>query len=233
MNWKLPSGRVVRIGERVVKSTTGYDLMKFLLNSSGRFGEPVDFVIRLRPECGTMGAFTLMGDSDSIENAASSLIATCWMHWFESIDVVCRGSGCELRVELNCDESEWQVYTAHLAAVAQLRGLSMKSEINPSPHFHGCPDFVLKTTPDRAISLAREITASANFTCVALCACGVVHGYAISPAQIARIAEIVSRYEAGLFEVGGDWRSRHVAPAEPTGVEAQWLTQLEREFSAA
>ena len=59
MNWKLRDGHVVRIGERVVKSTTGYDLLRFLLNSDGRFGEPVDFVLRLRPDCGTSGVFTL------------------------------------------------------------------------------------------------------------------------------------------------------------------------------
>jgi hypothetical protein len=39
MNWKLPGGRIVRIGERVVKSTTGYDLLRFLLQSRGRFGD--------------------------------------------------------------------------------------------------------------------------------------------------------------------------------------------------
>ena len=36
MNWQLPAGRIVRIGERVVKSTTGYDWFRFLLPGDGR-----------------------------------------------------------------------------------------------------------------------------------------------------------------------------------------------------
>ena len=47
MNWLLPDGRRVRIGERVVKSTTGYDWFRFLLHTDGRFGHPIDYVIRL------------------------------------------------------------------------------------------------------------------------------------------------------------------------------------------
>lgn len=49
MNWQLPDGQRVRIGEQVVKSTTGYDVLRFLLESGHRYGRPTDLVVRLRP----------------------------------------------------------------------------------------------------------------------------------------------------------------------------------------
>jgi FAD/FMN-containing dehydrogenase len=55
INWRLPSGRIARIGERVVKTTTGYDWLRFLLHSGSRYGEPVDYVLRLRPDYGCTG----------------------------------------------------------------------------------------------------------------------------------------------------------------------------------
>ena len=36
MNWEMADGRRVRIGERVVTSTTGYDLFRFVLGSGER-----------------------------------------------------------------------------------------------------------------------------------------------------------------------------------------------------
>ncbi len=239
MNWKLPSGRVVRIGERVVKSTTGYDLMRFLLQSQGRFGEPTDFVIRLRPDGRVTGGFKLRGGAASVTRVASELIASCWMHWFEAIDVHFMGANCLLRLKLNCGDGEWQVYQAHLARLAESHGLELDSELTPFQNFDGCPDLMLKTTPDRAIALAQEISANNEMNCMVLVACGVVHIYhakqfdeAHSPEKNSQLVAIAKRYEPGLFEVGGEWRSRHLQPPGPNGVEAKWLEQLEREFSS-
>jgi len=50
MNWRLPDGRIVRVGERVVKTTTGYDWFRFLLHTSHRFGHATDYASRLQPE---------------------------------------------------------------------------------------------------------------------------------------------------------------------------------------
>lgn len=239
MNWKLPSGRIVRIGERVVKSTTGYDLMRFLLQSQGRFGEPTDFVIRLRPDCNATGMFGLDGDADSVNQVAKELISTCWIHWFDAIDLHCRGEGSQLRIKLNCGDGEWQVYKAHLTRLAEIHGLALRAELLMAPNCEGVPDFMIKTTPDGASSLAREITIRDSIGCIVICACGVVHGFlpsreTLPKSEIAsQVLTIMKRYEKALYDVGGEWRSRHIPPREPTGVEASWLAQLEKEFAAA
>ncbi|MES2789708.1 MAG: FAD-linked oxidase C-terminal domain-containing protein, partial [Planctomycetota bacterium] len=157
MNWKLPSGRIIRIGERVVKSTTGYDLLRYLLNSAGRFGEPVDFVLRLRPDGGTSGVFWLTGGQQAVSQAVAALLATCWIHWFDAVDVLFDGQAdsCRLRIALNCPANEWPVYQQFVSSVAATHRLSLESDATTRLAPDGCPDFALKTTPDKAIQLAQ------------------------------------------------------------------------------
>ena len=262
MNWRLPNGRIVRIGERVVKSTTGYDLLRFLLNSSDHFGEPVDFVLRLRPECGTTHVFSLSGSCESVSQAAVAMLATCWLHWFDSVDAVLEGSheSCRLRISLNCPVYESGVYMEHLSAFAAKHELRLHSESIASVPADGCPDFVLKTTPDQVIRLARSVAVENDVTCIALCYNGVVHGYlqrgcetglgsgrglqssdrsfrASAPESLAaesqvRIKNIIARCSKEIHAVGGDWQSRYIPVAAPSGVEAQWLRKLAQEFAS-
>jgi len=247
MNWKLPSGRIMRVGERVVKSTTGYDLLRFFLNSSGRFGEPVDYVLRLRPNCGTTTVFRLSGISSVVARAAEKLLTTCWIHWFDSIDLLIDGRSdhYDLRISLNCPDYEQPVYWNYLAEFAAKMQLAFQSEDAVSLPADGCPDFVLKTTPDHAIALSRRIAAEHNVRCVTLCYNGVIHGY-LNDCQderkvdgfinglknVDRITQIIGQSAESLTAVGGDFQSRHLSPPAPTGVEAVWLKQLEQEFGS-
>jgi FAD/FMN-containing dehydrogenase len=88
MNWRLPDGRIVRLGERVVKSTTGYDLLRFFLASAGRFGEPVDLVLRLRPDTGCTTIFwCTAAQSWVLTKLAATLLHSGWLHWCDVIDL--------------------------------------------------------------------------------------------------------------------------------------------------
>jgi len=257
MNWRLPNGRIVRIGERVVKSTTGYDLLRFLLNSSGHFGEPVDFVVRLRPDCSTTHLYSLTGSRESVSQGATAMLATCWMHWFDSVDVVVEDSqeSCRLRISLNCPAYESAIYEEHLSSFATKHELLLHSESVASVPADGCPDFVLKTTPDQVIPLAHRVAVENDVTCVALCYNGVVHGYlkngletstagsgirqasdrslTTSATEIQRkITNIIERCSKEIQAAGGDWQSRHIPSTAPSGVEVQWLQQLEQEFAS-
>ncbi len=246
MNWRLPSGQVVRIGERVVKSTTGYDLLRFLLNSQGAFGEPLDYVLRLRPECGLTGHFLLRGRFDDQARAASRLLATCWMHWFDSVDLLLPAGGQDsvLRIALNCPSVEWPVYEDHVRRLAADQHLSLETSLAPTPQgdvpnrWDGCPDFAFKTTPARVLTLARELAAEPGLRCVALCYNGVVHGYftlrddSVGSAEAAaRVSALTARHAAALCEAGGDWQSRHVPRSTMQPLEREWLETLTREFS--
>ncbi len=236
MNWRLPSGRVVRIGERVVKSTTGYDLLRFLLNSSGSLGEPIDFVLRLRPDCGTSGVFSLAGSFEAVSRATAALLATCWVHWFDAVDVLFAENpeACRMRVALNCPAEEWPVYKAYLQSLAVSHGLSLQEDLSAALQPDGCPDFALKTTPDQALTLARQIAADGLATCIALAYNGVVHGYLKQPEADpqTQVESIVLRCSPLLHDVGGDWQSRHLPSVAPAASEATWMELLGQEFAS-
>jgi glycolate oxidase subunit GlcD len=241
MNWRMPDGRVVRIGERVVKSTTGYDLLRFLLHSDGRFGQPVDFVLRLRPHCGIDGVMTLSGSRSDVKNAMTELLQSCWMNWFDSVDVVAEGSAVaetiSIRIAINTPEAEWGVFESMVSSFAAARGLKYAGNPKQPAPVDGLPDFALKTTPDRVVELACELSQTYHMKCLALCYNGVVHGYlpqtpdASQQVAAEQVQDVISRYSASLHEIGGEWRSHHLPLPVPQGVEARWLDVLTSEFS--
>jgi hypothetical protein len=153
------------------------------------------------------------------------------MHWFDAVDVLFDGEtdSSQLRIALNCPLAEWSVYESHLAALATDYGLSFEANSRSSLQPDGCPDFMLKTTPDRVLDLAREVI-------IALAYNGVVHGYfpvnTIDPERRAAVTDIIQHFESSLADVGGDWQSRHVPRPIAIDVEADWLKVLEQEFSA-
>jgi hypothetical protein len=145
---------------------------------------------------------------------------------------------CRLRIALNCPPYESGVYEKHLSAFAANYQLTLHSESVSSIPADGCPDFVLKTTPDQAISLARRIAIENDLSCIALCYNGVVHGYlknslttSATEVQL-EITRIIERCSKEIHAVGGDWKSRHILAVAPSGVEVTWFRQLEKEFAS-
>jgi glycolate oxidase subunit GlcD len=234
MNWRLPDQRLVRIGERVVKSTTGYDLHRFLLHSDTRFGQPVDFVLRLRPHCGMNGLISLTCERKPVMEAVPKLMPSSWMNWFDSVDVVTESgsSSLTIRIAINTPATEWEVFERELQSFAAGHGLSISVAPNAAAPIDGCPDFAMKTTPDEVLALACELTDRHGIRCVVLCCNGVIHGY-LSKNTTAedQIRRITGSTAARLHQSGGDWHSRHVSSTVSREVEAGWLAALATEFS--
>ncbi len=229
MNWKLPNGHIVRIGERVVKTCTGYDLFRFLLGSGNRFGEPVDYVLRLRPNCGTTNVYHLSGDSAAVSAAVPQILKNCWMHWFDAIDLLAESGDCKLRITVNCPVPERPLVEAWLTKLAATQQLVLQADLDVTAPTDGCPDFVFKTTPEAVVALARDIARTDGIRCVALCYNGVVLGYVSEDRRVDRIQALVNAKRDELQAVGGDWHSRHLPAAVPSAVEASWVSILEQE----
>lgn len=229
MNWKLPNGHIVRIGERVVKTTTGYDLFRFFLSSGNRFGEPIDYVIRLRPDCGVTSVYWLDGTADAVSRAVPPLLKNNWMHWFDSIDLLAEGNRRRLRVVINCPDAESSVVDAFLSKFAASQSLTLQSNPNVAAPMDGLPDFVFKSSPEHIVALTQSL-AAATVRCVTLCYNGVIHGYLPEGIDKAnRIRELVTQYAPQLESIGGDWQSRHLAPLAPSALETDWVTRLVQE----
>lgn len=243
MNWQLPSGRVVRLGERVVKTTTGYDLFRFLLATGQRFGRPLDYVLRLRTDSGATFQADLSGAADALTAAVPALLHSCWMHWFDAVDV--RVTGAEgaalLRVVMNCPAADWPLARDFLWAFSQSHALGCdfpKTVASPP----GLPDVVFKTTPQRVVGLARQLAQETGGDCLALCAPGVVHGYLdgirdqtsadpLPAAAITALETLVGQHQESLQQEGGEWHSRHLAVGPLSDREAAWVEVLDQEFN--
>ena len=233
MNWRLPNGNIVRLGERVVKTTTGYDLFRFLLSTGNRFGQPIDYVLRLRPDCGVTSFYALSGPIDAVAQAVPQLLKNCWMHWFDTIDFIVEPGNetGRLRLAVNCPAEECSVVETFVSKFASSQSLTWNFERNVPIPTDGCPDFVFKSVPENAIGLAREIAKSGEIRCVTICYHGVIHGFFHHGSGNAdRVKEFVSKKAVELQTVGGDWHSRHLPPVIPNQLEAGWISIFEREL---
>ena len=235
MNWELPDGRMVRVGERVVKSTTGYDLLRFLLGSGDRFGRARDYVLRLRPLCDRDGAFLLAGQERALEQAVVEILHGPFLHWLESVDWMAgKDQAPRLRVGVHCPAAEWPVFTDHLTSLAAKHALNINEKPGAELVADGLPDLALKTTPDQVIPLCRDLASWGGIRCTGLCYPGVVHVHLRNAADPAvAVAEIVHRTAARLEQDGGDWISRHAVRPVGNDEEGGWVQDLVAEWEAA
>lgn len=228
MNWELPDGRRLRVGERVVKSTTGYDVLRFLLGSGERYGRPLDYVLRLRPACDTSHVFRLLGEIASLRTAVSTLLRSSWMHWFDSVDLIAEYEGPPfLRIAVNSPAEELSAYLDFLLDVATKCALSM--EAIQATVLDGCPDLVVKTSPEHVLDIALDLAKTSGAKCVALCYCGVVHAF-IPNKEREAISEIVRPIESALQNLGGHWQSIHIK-RNPLPIEETWVSTLRKELN--
>jgi FAD/FMN-containing dehydrogenase len=228
INWRLPGGRIARIGERVVKTTTGYDWHRFLLHSGSRFGEPVDYVLRLRPDCGFNLVAHFDGDIAPLRTCVSRLLHSGWMHWWDAVDFIAEGAAASVRVVIHCPPDEVRIFTEQLTRIAAEACARLTLQPDTSRSFDGLPDVVIKTTPDRAINLARELARDAA-RCEALVYSGVVHVHLEAGKDLAERAHTLMQPHLGeLHALGGDWHSRWLPETPPTVTESRWIETLEQ-----
>lgn len=235
MNWELPDGRMVRVGERVVKSTTGYDLLRFLLGSGDRFGRAKDYVLRLRPLCHCHGAFHLAGQEGALEQAVAEILHGPFLHWLDSVDWLAgENQAARLRVGVHCPEAEFRVFADYVASLAAKHGLDVGEKSASELASDGLPDLALKTTADQVIPLCRDLASRAEIRCTGLCYPGVVHVHLPNAADpVAAVAQIVHRTATRLEQAGGDWISRHVVRPVGSEEEDRWVRELVAEWKVA
>lgn len=226
MNWRLPDGRTVRVGERVVKSTTGYDLLRFLLESGERYGHPLDYVLRLRPLCDASRTWHFRGERPLLTRAVPAILHSSWIHWLESLEAIVDGE-TTLRACVHCPGDEVEAFDKFFGGLAHDHGLELEASVATGFPAVGLPDFVVKTTVDRVLQTAFDLGGNPGVRCVALCSNGVVLGYVSDPGLI---VQLLKPLESSLHAAGGDWRSRRFAGHSPVPPESEWLATLHKEW---
>ena len=159
------------------------------------------------------------------------------MCWFDSLDLIVDGARetDRLRIAWNCSPDERPLYESRVSDFAAEQGLELElgGQSDQLSTMAGCPDLVLKTTPEHVAQLAHQVSDRHHLRCIALTYHGVVLGYAAEAANIgARLSDVVREVEGQLHERGGDWRSRHLEADEAVAAETGWLRILQQEFAA-
>ncbi len=238
MNWILPNGNLIRLGERVAKTTTGYDVFRFMLHGGPRFGHAKDFVIRLRPRCKSVTEFRLTAQPESLRQAATELIQSCWMHWIDAIDLISEPRANSLRILVQCPEQETSVFQNHVSDLSARLKLACESQSIDREPEDGIPDLMLKTTPDQAMVLGTEISTEFGIRTVACCYPGIVHCYLnTDPAtqstqqspDLSVLKRIVQAYGSRIHSAGGEFQSRHFSPQPVSDREQSWIETFFKE----
>lgn len=225
MNWELKSGTVVRVGERVIKSTTGYDLLRFLLHSDGRYGRARDYVLRLRPRCGITVREVFRGEREALERLRSAVLHSPWVHWLDTVNLhISLNGGTALEIEADCANGEPAIFEEYFAQVARASETAAFSRTEP--RCNGLPVLSLKTTTATAPTLARQLVRNHGGTACVLCVNGVVH-YFPSPGQRSLPPAAVAELSAQCALDGGHIMGPWAGIAAPDDQEATWARELE------
>jgi len=224
MNWELPGGQRMRLGERVVKSTTGYDLFRFLLHSGGHYGRATEYVLRLRPASAEIIAGKFEGDPDALRSAVRPVSRSSWSHWIDRIEWVTNGRASHLEISAGVLPGESGIFEEFFSAMGKSSGSSWIS--TESPPLPGLPSWTIKCLPSEAASLAIECATATGGVARALPTNGVVLVYPEGATDPGFIETLRQRVE----HVGGHLFGRHIAPRDPSAEEARWTTRLEEEW---
>ena len=226
MNWQLAAGKAVRVGERVVKSTTGYDLFRFLLHSGERYGRATEYVLRLRPISGEIASGVFTGGEAELDRLRSALLASSWSHWIDSINWVTISGGAEsIEVRADCQPGEEGLFIDFFSQCARESGAVFQLE--PSSRTAGLPAFTVKSTPGHALTIARECARELGGFTRTLALNGLVLAYPERCMDDAFLAHLRSLAEAE----GGHVFGQSVPPREPNPAEKAWINQLQKEWS--
>lgn len=233
MNWQLPSGEVVRIGERVAKTTTGYDLLRFLIQSPSDLGQALQYVIRLRATVGDYYEILVHGNDESLFNFADRLRHSCWIHWLDSFDYLITDSNpsTSIRLVINTPANEWELCSKMLSQMAGNDPLTVTTQPIPGPPADGLPDISIKTTCLHARQLARSINKQFGLRAVVSEYLGILHLFFPS-SQVDKnlLSSIITEHRESIHALGGDLLSRHIPADPPTSAERHWLKVIAQAF---
>lgn len=225
MNWELKSGTIVRVGERVIKSTTGYDLQRFLLHTDGRYGRARDYVLRLRPLGGATAQAVLHGDGDAVEKACSLLLQSPWLHWLDAVDLVFaveRGSMLEIMAD--CAPGEEACFGDFFRQLAHNSGCLVLAPA--APRRRTLPALSLKTVLSEARTLGAELVRDFGGSARVLVVNGVLHYFPATPGK-ALPADALAALANRCAAAGGHLFGPLASVSIPSAAEARWAAELE------
>jgi hypothetical protein len=167
------------------------------------------------------------GAAADVQRAAQQLVASDWVHWFDSIDVVWQAGQQQtvLRVSWNCPADEVAVFDQTVRGVADQHALQAVTN-TASSLLDGLPDLTFKLLPCQAHQFLQPLLLQPGLRIVQIASLGVLHVYGCAKNSNVVSDELLLQ----LRLMGGDWCSRHWPQKAGLVAEAGWRNALLQEF---
>lgn len=223
LRWRLPSGRSVDFGGRVVKNVVGFDFVRFLAGSQGRFGQPQTLVLRLRPRAVAERVLSFSGPWDSLQALARLVRGSSWAHAIDALDLYSDSQSTAIYVSFTAKAALLPLFDAEAGRwaaqsgtqVVRVEGLHARS---------AKPWARLQGTQDRAVPLAEAWSRAQGVRLSAFLGQGLLQ-IESPPADEAKALALLADLKERLALIGG--HVEHPAfPADAGAPQARWEAEL-------
>ena len=223
LRWQLPNGRVVDFGGRVVKNVVGFDFIRFLSNSQGRFGRPQTLVLRLRPRAIAERVLRFSGPWDSLQKLARIVRASSWAHAIDALDLFSDGKTAGLYVSFTAKPGLLPLFDSEAERWADQS--SAKLERVEGLHARNAQPWArLQATQDMAVHLAEAWTRAHGVSVSAFLGQGLLQ-IESAPADEAKALAMLAHMKDRLALVGG--HIEHPAlPPDASAPQTRWEAEL-------
>jgi hypothetical protein len=221
--WMLPGGKSVDLGGRVVKNVAGFDWIRFLAGSQGRFGRPELLVLRLRPKPQAERVLALSGTLRDLQAAARAIRASSWAHAIDALDLEADAHASRLLLSFTGKPEVLPLFDAQTQAWALEQRLDLAS-LPSLPERPAKPWARVQAPLDEIPLLAKEWLQRYGGRVSAFLGQGVmsIEAYEGGPeGELQGLHELHQR----LAPLGGHCEHPELLP-EPAAPQARWEKEL-------
>ena len=217
-------GQRLKVGGRTVKNCTGFDLVRFICNSTTQITEVSDVVLRLRPRKDQTRWVHCGGDTDPLMAFRSELLLSPWSYEFAALDMSMDQNGLSLTLGYHFMNDQETLYADYLKQAASQFNLTIEA-IDTPLRTPGAP-IHYKTTMSDLIPRAQTWIAEHGGTASGFCG----NGYGLYTPESDSFPAATEH--AALSELGGHLRTPDFTP-KPSPVFERLAQQLSTQLSKA
>ena len=224
MQWELPSGRQVQVGSRVVKNVAGFDLLRLMVNSRGRLGQPTLAVLRLRPLGERWEGVEARGELDKLAAMQRKVLHSSWAHAVDACLLVVRKEQSFLWTPFNADRAQAGLIQAWLETTAKDLGLEATCRAPKPPKTLDDYKVQIQTLPSHANGMAAWLVRDFGGRALAMGGLGVVEYAPEGPVE-GDLKAFLDKSRPEFEEVGGSLYYEGIEVRED-GPEGAWEKKL-------
>ena len=230
LRWQLPNGHGLDFGGRVVKNVVGFDFVRFLAASQGRFGRPQTLVLRLRPRAVAERVLRFTGPWQALKTLARLVRASSWAHAIDALDLQTDPKGASLYLSFCAKPSLLGAFDEQAERWAEASETLVSRMGGSLPARSAMPWARIQAPPDTAIDLATEWSQRYGGTVAGFLGSGTLQIEGAPSSEqgaLQGLAELRDR----LAPLGGHVEHPELLP-DPAASQARWQAELLRLLEA-